>query len=95
MAPYRTFNSNGGNGRIHSTLWILGLQRRITSKIFNYFFPKNQPKYFSKGAKKVANCYFETFKALKLNYLFVEVAIFMQTSQVVFFSLLNRKFILL
>jgi hypothetical protein len=31
---------------------------------------------FSKGAKKVANCYFETFKALKLNYLFVEVAIF-------------------
>jgi hypothetical protein len=31
---------------------------------------------FSKGAKKVANCYFETFKALKHNYLYIEVTIY-------------------
>jgi hypothetical protein len=38
------------------------------------FFPKISQK-FSKGAKKVANRYFETFKALKLNYLYIEVTI--------------------
>ncbi len=39
------------------------------------FFPKNQPK-FSKGANKAANCHFETFTALELNFLYIEVAIY-------------------